>query len=94
MRLNLSSYALARPKILREQRDKLLADYRLTRDLIVSLHDEGQLSKDIDADDVSKNSVDIAAGLAHTLLFLPMKDRKKHIEFIDRYWELLRPADH
>lgn len=93
VRLNLSTYALTHPKILREQRAKLLAGYRLTRELIVRLQREGQVSKDINADDVSKNIVDIAAGLANNLLLLPMKDRKKHIDFIDRYWDLLRTAD-
>ncbi|MGI9288742.1 MAG: TetR/AcrR family transcriptional regulator [Pseudomonadales bacterium] len=92
VRLNLSTYALTHPKVLREQREKLLAGYQFTRDLIERLQAEGQIAKDIDADDVSKNIVDITAGLANNLLILPMKDRKNHVEFIDRYWELLRPA--
>lgn len=90
VRLNLSTYALTHPDVLRQQRKQLKTGYMRAGDLIAQLQAAGEISGAIDAKQTARTIVDLMTGLAMNLLMLPYSERHKQIEFVEVYWEALR----
>jgi AcrR family transcriptional regulator len=90
VRLNLNTYALTHPDVLKQQRKQLKTGYKVAGDLISQLQAAGEISVDIEAKQAGRLVVDMMTGLAMNLLMLPYSDRQKHIESIEPYWEALR----
>ena len=90
VRLNLITYALTHPDVLKQQRKQLKTGYAIAGDLIEQLQAAGEISRDIEAKQAARTVVDMMIGMAMNLLMLPYSDRHKHIESIEPFWEALR----
>jgi len=77
VRFNLYTHAFTEPDLLLAQREKLDHFRRLMEQQIANLQQRGQIRTDTSAELVTQLAFDITIGAAHTLLMLPMNERRE-----------------